>query len=63
MSERWWTIQLFYQARTDDGKAFRATSVCHIEAADVGAAYREAEKRFPNFRYGSIIPGQHLRFP
>jgi hypothetical protein len=59
-----WTIQIFYNARTDNGSTFRATSVFHTEAKDIGSAYRNAEKIFNNGqKLGAILSGHHLRFP
>lgn len=61
---RHWTIQVFYQAHSDDGKPFRATSVFQCAASSVGAAYAIAEKTLgPERKLGAILPGRHLRFP
>lgn len=59
-----YTIQIFYQARTDEGKPFRATSVYHTLALDVGQAYKNAEKVFGDkFKFGACLLGHHLRIP
>lgn len=41
---RTWTIQIYYTARDDNGKAFRATSFFQCEARDIPSAYRLAEE-------------------
>mgnify|MGYP003502952488 CR=1 FL=1 len=59
-----WTVQVFYEARNDDGKAFRATSCVHVEAGDIPSAYAEADKiDVPGKKLGAILPGHHVRFP
>lgn len=62
---RTWTIQVFYEA-VDDEKRFRAQTVVHVQAENVGAAYREAAALFAgrtDIKLGAIVPGEHLRFP
>ena len=62
---RVWTIQVFYEAM-DDEKRFRAETVVHVSAENVGAAYREAAALFAgrsDIKLGAIIPGKHMRFP
>ena len=62
--QRQWTIQVFYDARDDKDKSFRATSVYHVIAEDVGKAYDKAENDLgKNYKLGAILPGKHLRFP
>ncbi len=59
-----YSIQVFYDARDDNGKSFRATAVFQTEAEDVGKAYLVAQSVFTNGqKLGSIMPGHHLRFP
>lgn len=59
-----WTVQIFYDARDDAGRTFRATSVYHAKATNIGAAYAGAEEALgPLFKLGAIIPGNHERFP
>ncbi len=63
--KRAWSIQIFWQARDDDDKPFRATSVYWIDEAEtVGEAYDIAAKQLgENYKLGAILPGKKLRFP
>lgn len=61
-----WTIQIFYDARDANDRPIRATSVVHVEAVDLGEAYRHAKKIFAgraDIKFGAALPGHHVRVP
>lgn len=61
-----WTIQIFYDARDAKDQPIRATSVVHVEAGDLGEAYRQVKKMFAgraDVKFGAALPGHHTRMP
>lgn len=60
----WWTMQISYNVRDDNGKLFRARSVYQVEAADVREAYKKASLDLgERFKLGAIMPGRHMVVP
>lgn len=61
----WWSVQIFYEAENESRGRFRATAVYQVEAASVGDAIAATKAAFDGrgVKIGSIMPGQHVRFP
>ncbi len=61
----WWSVQIFYEAENESRGRFRATAVYQVEAASVGEAIAATKAAFDGrgVKIGSIMPGQHVRFP
>lgn len=60
------SIQVFTDARDDNGHIFRATTVYQVEAASEQDAYRDAAWSFRDAKspkFGAIVRGHHTRFP
>lgn len=59
-----WTIQIDYNARNDEGKAFRARSCFQCEAVDLPSAYKLAEEAdwsgHEPVKFGVIMHGWHI---